>query len=143
MCRSVCILVTLLSLGCIISMPAGAKELKGPTPAVVERVVDGDTVRVRVAIWIDQELSVSVRVADIDAPELFRPKCAAEKARAREAQAFVKAFLENGEIVLRDIKRGKYAGRVVARIEANGRDLGDALVRERFAVNGKKGTWCS
>ena len=84
-----------------------------------------------------------MRIAGIDAPELFRPKCAAEKEQAREAKAFVQAFFASGDAVLHDIKRGKYAGRVVARIEADGRDLGEALVSAGFAINGKKGAWCS
>lgn len=121
---------------------ASASPPLGPTRAALERVVDGDTVRFRVAIWIDQELSVSVRVAGIDAPELFRPKCAAEKALAREAKAFVAAFLDGRETTLHDIEQGKYAGRVVARIEADGADLGDALVEAGLAVSGPRGRWC-
>lgn len=105
-------------------------------------MVDGDTVKMRVAIWIDQELLVSVRVAGIDAPELFRPQCEAEKLLAREAKAFAEAFLAGGEAVLYDIERAKYAGRVVARIEAGGADLGDALVAGGLAVEGRKGGWC-
>jgi len=114
----------------------------GPTRGVVERVVDGDTVRVRVAIWIDQELSVAVRVADIDAPELFRPKCIAEKQMARQAKTFVENFLGDGEVMLFGIEQGKYAGRVVARIEAHGADLGAALVAAGLAVDAHKGNWC-
>lgn len=119
-----------------------ARRLSGPVPAAVERVIDGDTVRMRVAIWIDQEILVSVRVAGIDAPELFRPKCAAEKTRAKQAKAFVEAFLAHGDARLSDIHNGKYAGRVVARIESEGRDLGDALTAAGFAVRGKRGSWC-
>jgi len=121
--------------------PAEAGAL-GPRPAAVERVVDGDTVKMRVAIWIDQELVVSVRVAGIDAPELFRPKCAAEKTLAREAKAFAEDFLAGGTATLYDITRGKYAGRVVARIEAGGGDLGAALVAAGLAVEGGRGIWC-
>ncbi len=53
----------------------------------------GGTVKMRAYIWVDQELIVSVRVAGIDAPELFRPKCAAEKLKASAAKAFVEEFL--------------------------------------------------
>ena len=123
--------------------PAGGRlSFAGPAPAIVERVVDGDTVKARVAIWIDQELIVSVRLADIDAPELFRPKCAAERERAQAAKAFVEAFLSDGAVTLSEISRGKYAGRVVARVEADGRDLSDALVAEGLAVNAPRGAWC-
>lgn len=115
----------------------------GPMPAAVERVVDGDTVKMRVAIWIDQELVVSVRVAGVDAPELFRPKCAAEKEKAEAAKAFVADFLSGGEAVIHDVARGKYAGRVIARIEADGRDLGEALIAAGHAVSDAKGAWCA
>ncbi len=56
--------------------------MPGPTPATIEHVIDGDTVKLRVGVWIDQELVVSAHLADIDAPELFRPKRVTEKARA-------------------------------------------------------------
>jgi len=114
----------------------------GPVTAVLERVVDGDTVRFRVAIWIDQELSVAVRIAGIDAPELFRPKCDAERALAREAKTFVEGFLGNGAVTLHDIENGKYAGRVVARVETARGDLGDALAAAGLAVKGPRGNWC-
>ncbi|MEO1253033.1 MAG: thermonuclease family protein [Pseudomonadota bacterium] len=123
--------------------PAAAGKYEGPATAAVERVVDGDTVRVRVGVWIDQELSVSVRVAGVDAPELFRSKCEDEKAKARLAKSFVEDFLEGGRATLTNIKRGKYAGRVVARIEADGRDLGDALIAAGLAVRETRGAWCA
>lgn len=120
-----------------------ADSMAGPVKAAVERVIDGDTVRLRAQIWIDQELAVSVRVASIDAPELFRPKCAAEKEKARAAKAFVEQFLRRGAVTLRNIEYGKYAGRVVAEIQAAGEDLGAALVQEGLAVAGARGAWCA
>ena len=119
------------------------KAMPGPAAARVERVIDGDTVKMRVAVWIDQEIIVSVRVAGVDAPELFRPKCPAEKTMAIKARVFVEDFLSSGEAVLRDIDHGKYAGRVVARIENENGDLGSALVASGFAVKGGKGNWCN
>lgn len=121
---------------------ACARGFDGPAHGSVERVIDGDTIKVRVGVWIDQELIISVRVAGIDAPELFRPKCEAERQRARAAKVFAEKFLGDADVTLADIERGKYAGRVVARIEAGGRDLGDALVAEGLAVTGPRGAWC-
>ena len=123
--------------------PGYAAEFSGPAEGKVERVIDGDTVKMRVAIWIDQEVVVSVRLAGVDAPELFRPKCAAEKEKAQEAKAFVEEFLGSGEAVLHDIAHGKYAGRVVARIEGSSGDLGEALIAEGYAVAGRGGHWCA
>ncbi len=119
-----------------------AAEFEGPARGQVERVIDGDTVKMRIAVWLDQEILVSVRLAGIDAPELFRPKCEAERLRARDAKEFVESFLRAGEAGLDEIKRGKYTGRIVARVEAGGRDLGTALVVAGLAVRGKKGLWC-
>lgn len=123
--------------------PACAEALEGPVVARVERVIDGDTVEVRARIWIDQELTVAVRIAGVDAPELFRPGCAAEKAKALEAKAFATGFFETGEALLRDVRHDKYGGRVVARLENGaGEELGEALVAAGLAVHGMSGAWC-
>ncbi len=123
--------------------PLWAAGFSGPARAHVERVIDGDTVKMRVAIWLDQELVVSVRLAGVDAPELFRPRCDAERALARRAKSFVEDFLQAGEAGLSKIEQGKYAGRVVAHIEADGADLGAALVAAGLGVAGAKGNWCA
>lgn len=121
---------------------AQAAEFDGPARGRVERVIDGDTVKMRVAIWLDQEILVSVRLADVDAPELFRPKCDDERRKAKAAKAFVETFLQGGEAALQDIQQGKYAGRVVARIETDRGDLGSALVAAGLGVGGRRGDWC-
>jgi len=131
---------TLLS---VLLLSSNSPTLDGPVLARIDRVVDGDTVRVSAQIWIDQEISVSVRLADIDAPELFRPKCDAEKVKGYAAKEFVSGFLGARPVMLKDIRRGKYAGRVVARIENHhGQDLGSALTAADHAVYGERGQWC-
>ena len=51
------------------SMPSHAGQtLAGPYTATVERVIDGDTLAVRVSMWIGQELRVLVRIRGVDAP---------------------------------------------------------------------------
>lgn len=138
--------ITLLA-ALVCAAPLQAAEFSGPAKARVERVIDGDTVRMRVAIWLDQEILVSVRLAGVDAPELFRPKCDAERALALEAKSFVEDFLRGGEADLSHIEQGKYAGRVVARIGAGGGDLGSALVAAGLGVQSAKGratgSWCA
>ena len=126
-----------------------APSIVGPVFARVAEVVDGDTVKVIADVWIGQQVAVSVRLAGVDAPELFRPKCEAEKARARAAKNFVKDFVgENAApgaavVKLHDVRRGKYAGRVVARItDRRGRDLAAAMTAKGFAVYGARGEWC-
>lgn len=123
---------------------ASASPVEGPVAASVERVIDGDTVRVTARIWVGHTVSVSVRIAGIDAPEIFRPRCPAEKERAREAKAFVERMLGDGDVTLLDIVNDKYGGRVVARIAtAAGDDVGDALVSAGLAVEaGEADPWC-
>lgn len=120
-------------------------EIAGPIAAQVERVIDGDTVRVTARIWVDQVVAVSVRLRNVDAPELFRPQCEAEKSRARDAKAFVETLLGGQAVALRDIEHDKYGGRVAARIEtAGGVDVGAALLSEGLAVSsGDDDPWCA
>ncbi len=137
-------LLCLMACGPALNPAFGAEPL-GPLRGELLRVVDGDTVKMRVAVWIDQEVTVSVRLQGVDAPELFRPKCAAEKEKALAAKAYLEGLLQGagGRLVLKDVRRGKYAGRVVARLEANGRDAGAALVKAGLAVPSPKGAWCA
>lgn len=126
--------------------PAGGSErLAGPYPAKVERILDGDTLGVRVAIWLDQELSVLVRVRGIDAPEL-RGQCASEKERAREAKLVLERLLSGKAVVLTEIEGDKYFGRVVANVATSaGEDLGAALIaggHARRYDGGARQGWC-
>jgi endonuclease YncB( thermonuclease family) len=89
--------------------------LPGPIPAVVLRVVDGDTVDVRARVWLGQDVAVRVRLAGIDAPER-RSRCAAERNLAGEALGHMRYLLRQPQITLRNIRRAKYAGRVIAEI---------------------------
>ena len=122
-----------------------ATPIPGPVAAVVERVVDGDTVRVEAAIWVDQTVAVSVRLDGVDAPELYRPQCPAEKEKARAAKALVEDLLADGEAMLLDVVHDKYGGRVVARIETSaGVDVGEALIEAGLAIPyGEVDPWCA
>jgi len=89
--------------------------LPGPIPAVVLRVIDGDTVDVRARVWLGQEVTVRVRLAGIDAPER-RSRCAAERDLAGDALGHMRYLLRQPQVTLRNIRRAKYAGRVIAEI---------------------------
>jgi endonuclease YncB( thermonuclease family) len=124
---------------------AAAETLPGPYPAAVERVVDGDTLGVRVAIWLGQELSVLVRIRGIDAPEL-RGRCDGEKTRARDAASALQRLVTEGAVVLTRIEGDKYFGRVVADVATpEGGDIGAALVaggHARAYDGGARRSWC-
>ncbi len=128
---------------------AGAQDrLAGPVPAEVLSVIDGDTIEVRAVIWLGQVVSTRVRLAGIDAPEL-RGKCARERTLAERARAYLLARLGGGGrawVRLRDIRYGKYAGRVLARVEtAAGEDLGRSLMAAGLArpyAGRARASWC-
>jgi len=125
--------------------PAAQDVLAGPVPARVIAVVDGDTLVVRARIWLGQVLETRVRLAGIDAPELHG-RCAEERERATRARDFLVRAVDGGEIVLRHVEFGKYAGRVIARVEtAAGEDLADALLRAGLAREyggERRRSWC-
>ena len=89
---------------------------------------------------------IDVRIAGIDTPEI-RGRCLQEKALAISARELVnEALAHAGQIVLEDLGRDKYF-RVLARVMADGQDLGAELLRLGLAVpyNGgiKTKDWCS
>jgi endonuclease YncB( thermonuclease family) len=119
-------LVIALSVG----VPAAkAETLPGPIPADVLRIVDGDTVRVRAHVWLDQSVEISVRIADIDAPEIGHPKCREERALADQAKTELTELIGSDGVALHNVRFGKYAGRVIADIEtAGGVNVGEQLI---------------
>jgi hypothetical protein len=62
------------------------ERLGGPVPAVVTKVVEGETLEVRALNWLAQELAIRVRRAGVDAPEAGS-SCAEERALALRARA--------------------------------------------------------
>ena len=129
-----------------------ADRLTGPLPAQVVSVLDGDTLEVRVHIWLGQDLSTRVRLAGIDAPEL-KGKCDSERDLARRARAYLLARLDPaaagagaGTVRLREVRYGKFAGRVLARVETlDGTDLGQGLLAAGLArpYDGRRrASWC-
>ena len=109
------------------------ERLAGPISADILRVIDGDTLDARVTIWLGQTLRVRIRLAGVDAPEMTRT-CAHERRLAERARKLVAAAAARGGVQLFDIRRGKYAGRVVARaVGADGDDIGQLLLRHGLA----------
>jgi len=128
-------LLRITAFGCAVAYggTAGAGTLAGPYVGAVERVVDGDTIAVRVTVWLEQDLRVLVRVRGIDAPEL-RGRCPGEKRRAEDAAAALGRLVAGGTVVLTAIEGDKFYGRVVADVVTpEGDDVGAALVEGGFA----------
>ncbi|TAH36087.1 MAG: nuclease [Alphaproteobacteria bacterium] len=119
--------------------------LPGPLPAEVVRVIDGDSVEVRVRVWLDQEVTTTVRLQGLDTAEL-KSRCVQEHDLAIAAKARLEELLRGQKVELYDIQRDKYGGRVIAKIRTQGEaDIAKTLIAENLgrAYEGKKrGSWC-
>ena len=101
-------------------------------------VYDGDTVALTCPTRKE-----SARLSGFDTPETKRPGCAAEAALGARATDRLRALVK-GSVTLDDLGREKY-GRLLVRVTADGRDVGDVLIREGLAVRyagGKRVDWC-
>ncbi len=120
--------------------------LSGPVPARLIRVVDGDTIQVQAFIWLEQFIRIKIRLDGVDTPEM-RGRCPLERDLAKRAQLFTRDFLGGGLLKLSHIRRGKYAGRIIARIRnRKGQDLGQALLAAglgRPYSGRKRRSWCN
>lgn len=138
---------------------AVAAELPGPVRADVLRVVDGDTILVMAEHWPTVFSRVSIRIGGIDAPEVRRAACDLERAQGEEATAFLRRLLgvetdDAGlpsigvpQITLRNVRPGKYQGRMVAEVfTASGVNVGAALLAAGLAEpwdgTGARPEWC-
>ena len=139
------------------NFPAGAEEsalprssrstaLPGPYRAQILRVIDGDTIEARIAIWLGQDVTSRVRLAGIDAPELSGG-CPSEKAFAGKSRDALAGLLEDRGAFLTEIKPDKFGGRVVAKLwNSRGEDIGAAMVESGMAVpyaGRRRSNWCS
>lgn len=129
--------------------PAGsaglADSLAGPLVAEVLDVIDGDTLAVRVRVWLDQDIVTRVRLLGVDTPEL-RGKCAREREMAGNAKQALVRLLGQKNIRLFDVRHDKYAGRVLARaVTAEGVDVSKFLIEKGMArpyAGQARAGWC-
>lgn len=132
-----------------VSLAPASAEPPSVVAAQVERVIDGDTLDVTARPWPRQVEAVRVRIAGIDAPEVFSPRCEGEAQIGRLASERSRQLLGHGtwvHLVLVDGGRLDAYGRVVADvILADGRDFGAVMRSEGLAVpyRRKRGNpWC-
>jgi micrococcal nuclease len=120
------------------------EAVAGPVSAIVERIVDGDTIEVRAHIWLGQSLNIRVRIDGVDTPEL-RSACEAERAMAIAARAFLAKRLLNREITLLRVVYDKFGGRVRADISDSDGDIAQALLAAGLARpyrGERREPWC-
>ena len=103
--------------------------------AIVENVVDGDTVDCLVDLGFNATNRIRFRIKDdevyFDTPETWRPKTEAEEAHGEAAKARTIELLEGNRVVLKSAKKGKY--RYVAEIFLeDGRSYTDLMISEGF-----------
>lgn len=115
---------TLAALFLLLALPAHAEV----------KVLDGDTIR------IDGE---TIRVMNIDAPEIHPCRCQAECDLGYRAKEFTERFLSGPVTLERASRRDRY-NRVLAKVSVNGNDLGEALIGAGLARKwtGRRLPWC-
>jgi Staphylococcal nuclease homologue len=100
-------------------------------------VIDGDTIRFG---------GMKVRLADIDAPEIFSPKCSREAALGQRATQRLAELINAGPFnVVRTGSRDEdIYGRKLRVIERGGRSMADTLVAEGLTRrwDGARRSWC-
>lgn len=142
-------LLILLAVALIISYVSQPKPEITPLPGKmsfghcgsaerVNCVVDGDTI---------YAMGEKIRLADIDAPEVFSPDCEWERIMGERSTARLAELLSQGDVALetsgaRD--RDKY-GRLLRVATVKGRSVGDQLVAEGLAYQWGRHQrgWCS
>lgn len=128
--------------------PAYANDnLTGPVQAEVLAIIDGDTIKARAHMWLDQSIEISIRIRGIDAPELLKPYCPHEKELAQAARDEVISLIGEQAVTLYNISHDKYSGRIVAQVlTAANVDIGKYLIKRGYAKpwegQGKKPEWC-
>lgn len=98
-------------------------------------VIDGDTIKLG---------AQSLRLINIDTPEIRSAKCPQENALGEQARTRLKALLNEGQLAIRpNGKLDKY-GRPLVKLEIAGRDAGEQLVSEGLARiwQGRDEDWC-
>lgn len=117
------------------------------TPAMVTRIVDGDTFKATVLLADGIEImSVSVRLRNVDTPELHG-ECDYEIARAEKAKQRLSELIPVGSVIeITNVKNDKYPGRIDANVfDENNQDVGLILIRENLGrpySGGKRQSWC-
>lgn len=100
-------------------------------------VIDGDTIKYA---------GETIRIADIDTPEIFSPKCPSELQRGNAAKLRLMAILREGPFEIERIgfRDEDQYGRKLRVLTRNGQSIGDMLVREGLARTwtGRREPWC-
>ena len=123
----------------------GAVWAQNSVIALVTDVYDGDTFTVEAEVWPDIGWSGSVRVRNVDTPEI-RGACDQEKRLAVAARDYVRALLLDEPVTLTEVDNDLYGGRVLAHVLLHGGEsLSDLLIANGYGRpydGGARRGWC-
>jgi micrococcal nuclease len=104
--------------------------------ARVTRVVDGDTLDLRIDLGFSISVEIRARLSGVDTPETYGvKKGCAEYLAGKRATEFVEAWLESPEVVVRSRKNstGKYGRWIVEVFNEREESLNEALLQSGLA----------
>lgn len=107
----------------------------------VSRVTDGDTVNL-----ICEGSAHRVRLLGLDTPEIFSPRCPAERAAGLEARTALQRLVASGPVTAVRFQGIDRYGRDLARISVAGRDLSEVMIASGQALpyaGGRHPDWCA
>ena len=123
---------------------AASAAAYGPYEVDVIRVLDGDTVEVDVDLWPGLRQRVKVRLNGINAPEIHTRRRCEKEAGIRAKDRLAELLVQAGQVELVDVALGKYSGRVLGRLVADGEDVAERLLAEglvRPYSGGRREPW--
>lgn len=103
--------------------------------AELKKIIDGDTIDVRLDLGFDIHFDARIRLYGINAPE-SRTRDLVEKEKGLAAKVWLTTILENAEeIIIKTSldKKGKY-GRILGTIMIDGVNINEQMVTEGHAV---------
>lgn len=112
------------------------------------RVIDGDTVVITAPFLpAPFEKELSLRISDINTPEIHLAKCDKERKLAEEVKEYITGRIEKSTKTVIVIHGwGKFGGRVIGDILLNGNKLSKILLDKGYAEEydgtGKRKDWC-
>ncbi len=89
-------------------------------------VIDGDTIAIRG----ERE---RVRLLDIDAPEISKPRCERELKLGLKAKARLVELLRGERVTIQRVDSDRY-GRALAKLYVNKKDVGKTMLQEGHAI---------
>ena len=114
------------------------------TPVTLIRVLDGDTIEVSAAVWPSVQITTKLRIHGIDTPET-RTRNLCEKEKGLAAKKYLADYLAGKDLKVENIQNGKYSGRVLGDLKADGVDIAVMMISSGYAreyFGGKRGAWC-